>query len=222
MEDLGEGTGDVLTRDQLDDLRARGRSRRLPRGATLFSEGDRSDTVAYLLSGRVKVSYHTDAGDEVVLALHGPGQLLGELSAIDGRPRSASVTAVEPVEVLVVTADAFRQFLSAHPEVGIELLRLLADRLRDSDRKRVEFGSQDVVGRVAARLHELADRYGVAGNGTVTVELPLTQEELAAWVGASREGVSKALRVLRERGVITTGRRRIVVHDREELARRGG
>lgn len=212
----------LLTQEQLEELRRLGRTRRLSRGVTLFSEGDRSDSVAYVLGGRVKVSYHTRAGDEVVLALHGPGQLLGELSVIDGSPRSASVVALEPVDVLLVPASTFRRFLTAHPDVTLRLLELLAERLRDADRKRVEFGSHDVVGRVAARLSELTERYGVAGDGIVDVELPLTQDELAAWVGASREGVSKALRVLRDRGVIATGRRRIVVHDRDELARRGG
>lgn len=212
----------LLTQEQLEELRRLGRTRRLSRGVTLFSEGDRSDSVAYVLGGRVKVSYHTRTGDEVVLALHGPGQLLGELSVIDGSPRSASVVALEPVDVLLVPASTFRRFLTAHPDVMLRLLELLAERLRDADRKRVEFGSHDVVGRVAARLSELTERYGVAGDGIVDVELPLTQDELAAWVGASREGVSKALRVLRDRGVIATGRRRIVVHDRDELARRGG
>ncbi|MBW3657438.1 MAG: Crp/Fnr family transcriptional regulator [Actinobacteria bacterium] len=213
---------DLLTPEQLDELRGLAGTRRLRRGVTLFCEGDRSDTVAYLLSGRVKVSYHTRTGVEVVLAVHGPGQLLGELSAIDGSPRSASVVALEPVDVVLVPAVTFRRFLTTHPDLTLRLLELLAERLRDADRKRVEFGSHDVVGRVAARLSELTERYGVAGDGTVDVELPLTQDELAAWVGASREGVSKALRVLRERGVIATGRRRIIVHDRDELARRGG
>lgn len=210
----------LLTPAQLEELRALSGTRRLRRGVTLFAEGDRSDSVAYVLAGRVKVSYHTRAGDEVMLAVHGPGQLLGELSAIDGRPRSASVTTLEPVEVLVISAADFHAFISDHPDVGLGLLRMLTSRLRDADRKRVEFGAHDTVGRVASRLLELAERFGEPGTDGVTVELPLTQEELAGWVGASREGVSKALRTLRERGVVSTGRRRIVIRDSDALARR--
>lgn len=210
---------ELLTADEVGDLRASGRLRRYPRGATLFQEGDRSETVAYMVRGRVKVSTFTDEGAEVVLAIAGPGQLLGELSAIDGQPRSANVTALEPVEVIMVVADVFRLFAETHPRFTTALLHILASRLRDSDRKRVEFGAYDTTGRVAHRLLELADRFGTSNGKGVDITLALTQDELAGWVGASREGVSKALRVLRERGLVETGRRRVHVTDVDALRR---
>ena len=210
---------ELLTADEVGELRACGRIRRLPRGATLFQEGDKSETVAYVTHGRVKVSTFTDDGAEVVLALAGPGQLLGELSAIDNQPRSANVTALEPVEVIVVLADAFRRFTETHPRFMGALLHMLAARLRDSDRKRVEFGAYDTTGRVAHRLLEMADRFGSDNGNGVDITLALTQDELAGWVGASREAVSKALRVLRERGLVETGRRRVHVCDVEALRR---
>src|SRR2546423_541661 len=117
-------------------LLERGGRRRYRRGATVFHEGGGSDEIVVVLSGRVKVSTVTADGKEVVLAFRGPGDLLGELSAIDGEPRSATVGALEPVEAAVVPARELRAFLSAHPRVAILLLEMLARRLRDADRKR--------------------------------------------------------------------------------------
>jgi CRP-like cAMP-binding protein len=186
----------------------------------LFHEGAVSDRVLALDSGRVKVSTVTDEGKEVVLAFRGPGDLLGELSVIDGQPRSASAQAIEPVEALAVAAADFRSFLLAYPDIALMLLQTLSRRLRDSDRKRVEYGTHDTVGRVAARLLELAERYGEPAGAAVRIGLPLSQEELAGWIGASREAVSKALKTLRDAGWLVTERRRITIPDREALHRR--
>nr|BFE84156.1 Crp/Fnr family transcriptional regulator [Planobispora longispora] len=187
-------------------------------GATLMTEGDVSDWVLVLTAGRVKVSSHTASGTEVVLAIRGPGSLLGEFSVIDGLPRSATVTALEPVEGIAVRD--FTAFLQQHGRIAVLLLQMVTSRVRDADRKRIEYGAFDTTGRVATRLVELAERYGKPANGGIRVELPLSQDELAGWTGASREAVSKALRSLRDRGLIATGRRRVVVHDLEGLRRR--
>ncbi|GAA4571996.1 Crp/Fnr family transcriptional regulator [Planotetraspora kaengkrachanensis] len=208
---------DLLTAEEIDDLRTAGRPRRWERGATVMNEGETADWVLVLTSGRVKVSSHTEGGTEVVLALRGPGALLGDMSALDGHPRSGTVTALEPVEGIVLRD--FPDFLRRHGRVAVLLMRLIVGRLRDADRKRVEYGAYDTTVRVATRLVELAERYGEPEGGGVRVALPLSQDELAAWTGASREAVSKALRTLRDRGLIETGRLRVVVHDLEELRR---
>jgi CRP/FNR family cyclic AMP-dependent transcriptional regulator len=210
----------VLDEPERADLLERGRRRRYRRGAVVFHEGGGSDEIVVVLSGRVKVSTVTADGKEVVLAFRGPGDLLGELSAIDGEARSATVGALEPVEAAVVAAREFRGFLSAHPRVAILLLEMLARRLRDADRKRVEFGAHDTLGRVAARLVELAERYGEAVRDGVRITLPLSQEELAGWTGSSREAVGKALHTLRGLGWVRTERRRITVLEMEPLRRR--
>ena len=119
-----------------------------------------SDKVMFLLAGRVKIASISENGKERVLAFRGPGEVLGELSAIDGRPRSASVITVDPVEALVVPAREFRLFLEKTPRMMFFLLQRLIGRLREADRKRVEFGVTDTIGRVAARLVELSDSYG--------------------------------------------------------------
>lgn len=210
----------ALTPAERDRLAQDGRRRRFPRGSTLFNEGERSDRVVILLAGRVKVSYFTENGKEAVLAVRSSGDILGELSALDGEPRSATATVLEPVEALVLTVGQFRDFLCAHPRMALGLLEMLSRRLRDADRKRVEFGAYDSVGRVARRLVELAEDFGVPDRGGVRITLSLTQEELAGWIGASRKAVSNALRWLRGRGLVETGRRSITIRDVEGLRKR--
>jgi len=209
----------LLSLEEIDELRRRGRRRHWPRGAALFTEGAPSDVVIILLSGRVKVYSLTEFGGEVVLALRGPGALLGDLAAIDGRPRSASVTALEPVDALVLTAPAFIDYLETTPRVTVVLLRMLTGRLRDADRKRVEFGAHDTAGRVARRLVELAERFGERAEDGVRITVPFTQDALAGWVGSSREAATKALSRLRARGYIHTQRRTITVLDLDALRR---
>ena len=169
--------------------------------------------------GRAKVSSYTTDGKEVVLAVRGPGELLGDFSALDGGARSATVVGsrvdrgsghpVRPVQALPRGPLRARRSCSCRPGAGA---------LRDADRKRVEFGAYDTPGRVARRLLELVDRYGESeGADVMRISLSLTQDELAGWTGASREAVSKALREFRDRGWITTGRRSIIVLDVEAL-----
>lgn len=198
-----------------------GSRRTWPAGATVFDEGEQADRVVIVLSGRVKVSSHSETGAEVVLAFRGRGALLGEISAIDRRPRSATVTAVEKVDGIEVGAAAFWDYLAKHPAASLLLLRTLASRLRDADRKRIEFGTHDAVGRVARRLVEMAERFGEPGPDGIRIGLRFTQEELAGWTGSSREAVVKALRRLRARGCVQTRRMSVVVTDLDLLRHYG-
>lgn len=215
-----EGFGAALIPDEVDDLLQRGVRRTFRRGAFLMTEGEASDHVIVLLGGRAKISSYTAEGKEVVLAVRGPGDLLGELSAFDGEPRLATVSALEPIEALIIPSERFTRFLEDHPRLAILLLQNMTRRLRESDRKRVEFGAYDTPGRVARRLIELVERYGETEGANVRISLSLTQDELAGWTGSSREAVSKALREFRDRGWVTTGRRSIVVLDVDALKTR--
>jgi CRP-like cAMP-binding protein len=205
---------------QADGLRALGRRRRYPGGARLFNERDPGDAVLVLLSGRVKLSCVTGGGREALLGIRVPGELIGEMSAIDSAPRSATATALEPVEVLSVSAEAFTAYLDRTPGVALVLVRILSRRLREADAKRTEFLAQDTVGRVCSRLAELADRFGAAGEDGTHVDIAITQDDLAGWTGSSREAVIRALRTLRELGWITTRRRGITLVDTEMIRRR--
>lgn len=205
-------------------LRSRGWRRRFARGAVLFEEGGSSEQVMIVLSGRVKISHFTADGREIILAVRGPGELLGELSAIDQEPRSATALAAEPVEALVLTVEDFQSFISTTPRAAMVMLLGLVRRLREADRKRIEFASFDTVGRVALRLLDLARQFGEPVSGgtaaAVRITLPLSQQELAGLIGASREAVSKALQQLRKRGWIETQRRGISILDPEALQKR--
>ncbi len=201
-------------------LEAAGRRRRFKARQRLFREGEPGDHVLAIVSGRVKVSVLTRSGREILLAVKEPGDLVGELSVIDGRPRSATAIALEPVEALVVTAPAFVEFVESHPRIAVRLLRMLAAQIRDADRRSVDRDAGDITCRVARRLVDLAERLGEHRGSGVEITLLLAQDDLAAWVGASREATSRALAGLRAEGWLTTGRQRIVLTDVAALRRR--
>lgn len=211
---------DALSEAEAAELRSVGRLRAYGSNVTLFHQGDDAGAVIVLSTGRVKIASPTSSGREVIVAVRGPGDLLGELSAIDGQPRSTTVTTLEPVEALLVPGSAFAAFLERRPRVALVLLRMVAERLRYADRQQADFAAHDVVGRLAHRLVELCERFGAPGADGIEIALPLSQEELAAWTGASREAVSKALQLLRSLRILETGRRQITVLDLEALRRR--
>src|SRR3954452_19075201 len=145
---MSDGFLAELDPDERADLEALGTVRRYPRGEVLFHEGDDAGAVVVLLAGCVKAAQVRD-GREVILAFPGPGELLGELSAIDGHPRSGTVRAIDDVEALVIAGSAFRAFLERRPRIALTLLRSVAARLRESDRQLVDYAVNDVVVRVA-------------------------------------------------------------------------
>ena len=205
-------------RRALDEI---GTTRRAKRGEAILTQGQVADKVVVVLGGRVKITTSTAGGDQALLAFRGPGALLGEQALLDGSPRAATVVAVEPVEYLVVAASAFKAYAERRPRVAFVLLANLSLRLRDSDRRLAQFAGADTLARVSARLVELCEEHGEPGeNGTITITLPLTQEELASWTGASLEATAKALRTARRLGWIATGRRTIAVHDLEAIRAR--
>ncbi|WP_018655750.1 Crp/Fnr family transcriptional regulator [Actinomadura flavalba] len=211
-----------LTPGDRADLERIGTARDFRRHEIIFREGECSIWVAVLTRGRVKASSDREQGGEALLDVRGPGALLGELAAIDGLPRSATVTALEPVRALTFPGETFMEFLRTHGGASVLIMRTLSARFRDADRKRAEFGAFDATGRLTHRLVELAERFGEVdedASGSVRITLSLSQEELAGWVGASREAVSKALGNMRRDGLVETGRRSLVVHDLAALRR---
>lgn len=195
-----------------------GRTRRWQRGDLLVRSGDRVDSATVLLQGSVKVHKTAAEGAEVVLALLGPGDLLGEMSAVGEAERSADATALEAVEGLIISVPDLRGFLSAHPHVMLALLELAVARLRLADLRRIEFATAGSLARVATRIVELAERFGTERDDrAIEIAVPLSQEELAAWSASSRESTARALHTLRELGVLETRRRRLIVRDLERL-----
>ena len=211
---------DLLPQAVSDRVVLEGR-RRHRQGATLFRVDDPAGDVHVLMTGRVKVVTETLIGRPVLLALRGPGDLVGELAAFDGGRRSATAVALEETVSVVLTAERFREILLDNPATSLGLLGLASQRLRDADGKRIEFTALDSAGRVARRLVEMAERWGEPCPEGLLIDLGLTQDEIASWTGASREALTRALGAFRKRGWLSTERRRILLLDVESLRRRG-
>lgn len=209
----------ALPAPQLHELFEQGRTTRFEPGDALFREGGRSSTVVLIRHGRCKVTSLSEDGRETLLAIVGPGDVLGELGALDGGPRSATVTTLDEVEATVVPSAAFRDLVERDGAVAMSVLAIVNERLREADRKWAEFGALGAPTRLALRLLELAGRFGEVDGHGERITVPLTQDELAGLVGSSREAVTKALRRFRDEGWVETGRRRITILDRPGLER---
>jgi CRP-like cAMP-binding protein len=170
----------------------------------------------------VKLVAYGAENREVVLAIRGPGELVGEMAALGGQRRTATVIAVDDVEVGILRAETLREFLLEHPDAAMVLMRMLVRRLTEATRDVVDLATQDSIGRVAKRLLELAADHGTPVEGGTRIELSLTQDELASWTGATRETVSRALRLMRRLGWVATDHRVITIVDADALRERCG
>ncbi len=211
-----------LARADADDLQRLVRSRPVSKGEPILRAGAAGDDVVLVLSGRVKLVAYGADNREVVLAIRNPGELIGEMAALGGQRRSATAIAVDDVEAGYMRADELRSFIAQHPDAALLVIRMLISRLLDATRDLVDLATQDSVGMVAKRLLELATDHGRPSQGGTRIELTLTQDELASWTGATRETVSRALRLMRRVGWIATDHRTITVLDPDGLRQRCG
>jgi CRP-like cAMP-binding protein len=209
-----------LPAEQRAALEAQGRRREYPAGQVLFSEGDIGREVLLVLDGYVKVVTTAPSGREVILDVMGGGALLGELSAVDGEPRSAGAVALSPVALLVIPTEDFVAFLENNGSAATELLRLVVARLRATSRRQLEFGTSDALGRLCVCLLTMLDRYGVSTDNAHKVTMPLAQHEIAAMTGLSREAVVKGLRALRSLGWIDMQTRELTILDEPAMRSR--
>ncbi|MFI1866210.1 Crp/Fnr family transcriptional regulator [Streptomyces jumonjinensis] len=184
-------------------------------------QNEPSSHVLLIVRGWTKVTASAANGYEALLALRGPGDIIGESSALTGRPRSATVTALEQVGAVAVEREGFTDFLNGSPAVSFALLGLTSDRTRTADRRRLEFASMSVRERLAALLLDLARTHGKRTEAGIELSLPLSKQELAGSVGASREMVQRLLKELRDRGAVSTGRRTLLIM-RPDILRRIG
>jgi len=190
------------------------RERRFPKGSVILMQGDPGDALYLIATGQVKVVLIGEDGREVILSVLGPGSFFGDMSLIDDQPRSAHVVAMEEATLLQLRRDDFQARLRASPDVAISLLRELSRRLRRADDTIGSLALRDVNGRIAHLLMELAD-----DEGGDRITRRLTHATLAQMVGASRETVSRTLRILVTSGVIRMNRREILILEREPLRR---
>lgn len=211
-----------LSREDAEALLALVRRRTLTPGQEILRAGSAGDGAVLVLAGRVRlVAYGADRR-EVVLALRGPGELIGEMAALGAGRRTATAIAVDEVEAGFLSAQELAAFLREHPDAAIVLIRMLVRRLTEATRDVVDLATQDSVGRLAKRLVDLSSEHGMPAVGGTQIELALTQDELARWTGATRETVSRALRLMRQLGWVATDRKTITVLDPAALRERCG
>ena len=191
-----------------------------PRGHVIFAEGEPGDRLYIIQSGKVKLGRKSPDGRENLLAIMGPADMFGELSIFDPGPRTSSATTVTEVRALAMDRTALREWISKRPEIAEQLLRVLARRLRRTNNMLAELIFTDVPGRVARALLQFAQRFGSQEAGLLRVTHDLTQEEIAQFVGASRETVNKALADFASRGWLRLEPRSVVIMDVERLSRR--
>lgn len=194
---------------------------RLNKGATLFSEGDEGDHLYVIVEGKLKLGTSSGDGRENLLSVLGPGEMFGELSLFDPGPRTSTATAVTDVRLLSLGHDKVVPWITQHPEVALELLARLAQRLRRTNEVVGDLVFSDVPGRVAKALIDLGERFGKESAEGLYVHHDLTQEELAQLVGASRETVNKALADFAGRNWIRLDGRAVLIIDLERLNKRG-
>jgi CRP/FNR family transcriptional regulator, cyclic AMP receptor protein len=201
----GPSPDEILDVIDLRDFARRAVARTFPKGTVVVREGERTDSLYIIVSGRVKI-YVSDEGKEIVLGESGPGEYFGEM-VLDEGPRSASVMTLEPTEFLVVPKEDFMEFVATSPQFALNLILKLIKRVRALTNDVKSLALLDVYGRVARMLLELA----VERDGVLVVENKPTQQEIASRVGASREMVSRILGDLTTGGYIEVGRDRITI-----------
>ncbi len=212
FDGLGEESARALRR-QMSDVK-------LSRGEHLFLEGQDGDRLYVVLDGKIKLTRAAADGRENLISVLGPGEMFGELSLFDPRPRTSSASAVTDATVAALAHDALRPWLLEQPEVSMHMLRALARRLRRANDVLADLVFTDVPGRVAKNLLDLADRFGEQEPDGLHVHHDLTQEELAQLVGASRETVNKALADFAARGWLQISARSVLILDADRLRRR--
>ena len=183
--------------------------RSVARGTIIMAAGDPTDSLYIVLSGRLKVMMSDADGKEVILTILGPGEFFGEMGLIDDAPRSASVVAIEPCELLAINRRDFKKCLAENFEMSMAVMRGLVRRLREADRKIGSLALLDVYGRVARLLLDMSET--VDGQKMVTKRLP--KQDIAKMIGASREMVSRVMKDLQMGGFIEMRGSTIVLRD---------
>ncbi len=212
----------LLPDDDLEPLASACRIRRFRRGEVIFHQGDPGDALHVMLAGRVKISSPSDSGVEAILTTLRPGEFFGALALIDGEPRSATATAVEPSETMVLPRERFRQLVNERVEVRDIVFAELARELRRLTNHVEELHFLDIAGRLASLLVRMAEEQAAEGDPSPTelrLDGPITQGELAAMVGSTRQSVNKLLGYFTDDGLIRVDRDSIVVLDLPGLQR---
>jgi CRP/FNR family cyclic AMP-dependent transcriptional regulator len=191
--------------------------RTLRQGDIVFHQGDPGQTLYLIGAGKVRIYVLQEDGQEMSVVLLGPGDILGEFALIDDLPRSASAVAMQDTLLFALTRERYREHLRRCPQLALNFLKILSIKLRYTTDQAGILASLDIGSRIARKLLELAQGYGVAEPDGVRIDAPLTQEELASMVGATRESTNKTLGAFRRRGLIKLQGGYIYIVDPEGL-----
>jgi CRP/FNR family cyclic AMP-dependent transcriptional regulator len=212
FEDLGEA--------ELDLIAQRVRQRRYREGDTIFHRNDPGVALYVIVSGKVKIHNETPDGTDCIICILNEGEFFGDLAVIDGSERSADASTVEPSELLMLTREDLHDILQRYPRICLHLLTTLAGRLRRTTDAFLAYSALDVNGRLAMQLLRLAEQHGTRTAAGERINLRLTQTDLGALVGASRESVNKVMGYFRRQGYLQLDERnQIVVRNRAALER---
>lgn len=195
------------------------RSRRFRRGEVIFHVGDPGDALFLIASGSVKITLPSETGEEAILVTLQPGEVFGELAILDDAPRSATAVALEPTETMMLHRDRFRQLLATEPTIRDAVLANLASEVRRLTTHVEDLHFLDVTGRLAKCLLRLAAEGRPDGAGGIRLRAALSQSELAAMVGCTRQSANRVIGQFMDAGYIRVDRESIVVIDIAGLER---
>ena len=209
-----------LNDEEALDLVSVAKKRTFRSGEVIFHRDDPGQTLYIIKEGKVKICLISPDGQEISLVVFGKGECFGEFSLLDGLPRSADAVALEKVECYILQRADFHNAIMKKPRIAIQVMEVLCERLRKTDQQVEDLIVLDVYGRVAKKLLELAQTHGVQVENGVLIDVRLTQQDLAAMVGASRESVNKVLGYFTDKEFITTDKHKITIHSVTDLKRR--
>lgn len=206
-----------LPREQLAPLVKALRRQTYRKGQLILRQGELGDSLFVIVSGQVRIYTLSPDGHELSVLICGKGDFFGEMALLTGEPRSANAEAMRRTEVLVLCRQTFHEHLLSNPQAALYIIETLSQRLRRTTESFEELASLSVPQRVARKLLDLAERYGVKHEDGVLIDLDLSQEAVASLVGTTRESANRALRSLREQGLVQIDRVRILVTQPERL-----
>jgi len=209
-----------LSHEDASKLAGTTRAQRLRKGDVLFRKGDEGKSLYLIHRGKIKIVLPSRLGDEVILAVFSEGDFFGEMAVLDGTPRSADAVAMEDAELIVLDRSDFMGFLRNNQTAIEAVLHSLSMRLRKTDDILEDTCFLKISARFAKKLVELAEKFGRKSQDSILIDLDVTQSDLAGMVGATRESINKELRVLREKGLVSTIGNRITIYNVSLLKRR--
>ncbi len=209
----------TLKDEELEAINQLSLNKKCPKDTVILLEDEEGDTLFIILSGKVKVTTFSETGKEVIFSLLSEGDFFGDMSLLDGKPRSATVISIEDSELKLIRRNDFTNLIKKHPGIALKLFEELTSRLRKADERIESLAFLDVTGRVAGILLQLAEERGEKSINSVFIKSRPTHQELANMAGTTRETVTRVLKQLENKKYITMDGKDITIHNPENFKR---